>query len=794
MKSISVRIAEELGVQERQVDAAIGLLDEGATVPFISRYRKEVTGGLDDIQMRALEDRLRYLRELEDRRAAILKSIDEQDKLTPELAADINSADTKNRLEDLYLPYKPKRRTKGQIAREAGLLPLADQLQEDPNLAPEAEAIKYMVGGELNDGSEEAQKITDIKAALDGAKYILMERFSENAELLGRLRSFLKGEGVISARVMEGKQAEAAKFQDYFEHDESLKDIPSHRALAIFRGRNEGFLSIDITMGSEDDRSVAHPCESMIANFWNVSDQGRAADKWLSEVVRWTWRVKLLTHLETDLLGEIRERSEEEAIKVFASNLKDLLLAAPAGQKATIGLDPGMRTGCKVAVVDATGKVLDHCAIFPTPPQNKIREAELVLVGLCKKHNVGLIAIGNGTASRETDKFVGDVLKDHKDITAQKVMVNEAGASIYSASEFASKEFPDLDVTIRGAISIARRLQDPLAELVKIEPKSIGVGQYQHDVSQTQLARSLDAVVEDCVNAVGVEVNTASAPLLAAVSGLNQSIANNIVEFRDQNGVFTSRSDLKNVPRFGAKTFEQAAGFLRVANSENPLDASAVHPESYAVVEKIAEKNDRPISNLMGDSGFLRALKAVDYTDEKFGLPTVTDIISELDKPGRDPRPEFKTAKFQDGVEKISDLVPGMILEGTVTNVTNFGAFVDIGVHQDGLVHISALSNTFVKDPREVVKAGDIVKVKVMEVDAPRKRIGMSMRLDDTPSEKASVPGERRPSRRPAGAVTSQRSFDGGGASSNKGSSKGASEGTMAALFANANKNKKGRL
>jgi protein Tex len=794
MKSISVRIAEELGVQERQVDAAIGLLDEGATVPFISRYRKEVTGGLDDIQMRALEDRLRYLRELEDRRAAILKSIDEQDKLTPELAADINSADTKNRLEDLYLPYKPKRRTKGQIAREAGLLPLADQLQEDPNLAPEAEAIKYMVGGELNDGSEEAQKITDIKAALDGAKYILMERFSENAELLGRLRSFLKGEGVISARVMEGKQAEAAKFQDYFEHDEPLKDIPSHRALAIFRGRNEGFLSIDITMGSEDDRSVAHPCESMIANFWNVSDQGRAADKWLSEVVRWTWRVKLLTHLETDLLGEIRERSEEEAIKVFASNLKDLLLAAPAGQKATIGLDPGMRTGCKVAVVDATGKVLDHCAIFPTPPQNKIREAELVLVGLCKKHNVGLIAIGNGTASRETDKFVGDVLKDHKDITAQKVMVNEAGASIYSASEFASKEFPDLDVTIRGAISIARRLQDPLAELVKIEPKSIGVGQYQHDVSQTQLARSLDAVVEDCVNAVGVEVNTASAPLLAAVSGLNQSIANNIVEFRDQNGVFTSRSDLKNVPRFGAKTFEQAAGFLRVANSENPLDASAVHPESYAVVEKIAEKNDRPISNLMGDSGFLRALKAVDYTDEKFGLPTVTDIISELDKPGRDPRPEFKTAKFQDGVEKISDLVPGMILEGTVTNVTNFGAFVDIGVHQDGLVHISALSNTFVKDPREVVKAGDIVKVKVMEVDAPRKRIGMSMRLDDTPSEKASVPGERRPSRRPAGAVTSQRSFDGSGASSNKGSSKGASEGTMAALFANANKNKKGRL
>ncbi len=794
MKSISARIAEELGAQERQVEAAVGLLDEGATVPFIARYRKEVTGGLDDTQMRTLEERLRYLRELEDRRAAILKSIEEQDKMTPELAADIQSAETKNRLEDLYLPYKPKRRTKGQIAREAGLLPLAEQLLEDPSLAPEQEALKYVVGGELNDAGEEAQKISDIKAALDGAKYILMERFSENAELLGRLRSFLKTEGVISARVMEGKQDEAAKFQDYFEHDEPLKDIPSHRALAIFRGRNEGFLSIDITLGEEDDRSSAHPCEAMIADFWSVEDHGRPADKWLGEVVRWTWRVKLLTHLETDLLGEIRERSEEEAIKVFASNLKDLLLAAPAGQKATIGLDPGLRTGCKVAVVDATGKVLDHCAIFPTPPQNKIREAELVLVGLCKKHNVGLIAIGNGTASRETDKFVGDVLRDHKDITAQKVMVNEAGASVYSASEFAAKEFPDLDVTIRGAISIARRLQDPLAELVKIEPKSIGVGQYQHDVSQTQLARSLDAVVEDCVNAVGVEVNTASAPLLAAVSGLNQTIANNIVEFRDQNGVFKSRADLKNVPRFGAKTFEQAAGFLRVANGENPLDGSAVHPESYAVVEKIATKNDRPITNLMGDSGFLRALNAADYTDETFGLPTVTDIIGELDKPGRDPRPEFKTAKFQDGIEKISHLEPGMILEGTVTNVTNFGAFVDVGVHQDGLVHISALSNTFVKDPRDVVKAGDIVKVKVMEVDVPRKRIGMSMRMDDTPGEKTSGPGERKSSRRGGSGASSQRSFGGNNGGNSKGGNAGKSEGTMAALFAQANKNKKGRL
>ncbi|GAB3105629.1 RNA-binding transcriptional accessory protein [Aestuariicella hydrocarbonica] len=798
MKSISARIAEEIGAQEQQVNAAVSLLDEGATVPFIARYRKEVTGGLDDTQMRNLEERLRYLRELEDRRAAILKSIDEQGKLTPELTADINSAETKNRLEDLYLPYKPKRRTKGQIAKEAGLEPLANDLQADPTLAPEVEALKYIVGGELNDNSEEAQKITDLKAALDGAKYILMERFSEDANLLGRLRDFLKTEGTITARVMDGKQAEAAKFQDYFEHDEPLKSIPSHRALAMFRGRNEGFLSIAVTVGDAEDRTVAHPCEAMIADFWEIRDQGRAADKWLGEVVRWTWRVKLLTHLETDLLGEIRERAEEEAIHVFASNLKDLLLAAPAGQKATIGLDPGLRTGCKVAVVDATGKVLDHCAIYPTPPQNKVREAEAVLVNFCKKYDVGLIAIGNGTASRETDKFVGDMLKAHKDIQAQKVMVNEAGASVYSASAFAAKEFPDLDVTIRGAISIARRLQDPLAELVKIEPKSIGVGQYQHDVSQTQLARSLEAVVEDCVNAVGVEVNTASAPLLAAVSGLNQTLANNIVEFRDQNGVFTSREALKKVPRFGAKTFEQAAGFLRVAGSENPLDASAVHPESYSVVEKIAAKNARPISNLMGDSAFLRALKAADYTDEKFGVPTVTDIISELDKPGRDPRPEFKTARFQDGVEKLSDLEPGMILEGTVTNVTAFGAFVDVGVHQDGLVHISALSNTFVKDPREVVKAGDIVKVKVMEVDVARKRIGMSMRLDDTPGEQTSVAGERRPSRR-QNQGSSQRSFGGNGerkssaGRSGGGQSKSA-EGTMAALFAQANKKKNGRL
>jgi len=731
--SISQRIADELHVKEQQVSAAVALLDEGATVPFISRYRKEVTGGLDDSQMRTLEERLRYLRELEERRAAILKSIAEQEKLTPELERDILLADTKNRLEDLYLPFKPKRRTKGQIAREAGLEPLAEGLLADPTLAPEVEAAKYF-NAEHN--------INDVKSALDGAKYILMEKFSEDAELLGRLRLFLHNEATLSSRAVAEKQNDASqevqKFRDYFEHDEALKGVPSHRALAMFRGRNEGVLTLAIKVGDEDAGSTnkGHPCETMIAEHWNVQDKNRAADTWLAEVVRWTWRVKLLTHLETDLLSELREKAEDGAIKVFASNLKDLLLAAPAGQKATIGLDPGMRTGVKVAVVDATGKVVDHCVMYPTPPLNKIAESEAILIHLCKKHNVGLIAIGNGTASRETEKFAKDVLKKHKDITASTVIVSEAGASVYSASEFAAKEFPDLDVTIRGAISIARRLQDPLAELVKIDPKSIGVGQYQHDVSQSQLARSLDAVVEDCVNAVGVEVNTASAALLARVSGLNTTLANNIVEFRNQNGAFPSRAALKKVPRFGEKTFEQAAGFLRVAGGENPLDASAVHPESYSVVEKIAAKNTRELKGIIGDSSFLRGLKAADYIDEKFGVPTVTDIIKELDKPGRDPRPEFKTAQFQDGVEEISDLVPGMILEGTVTNVTNFGAFVDIGVHQDGLVHISALSHNFIKDPREAVKAGDIVKAKVMEVDVARKRIALSLRLDDTPGEK----------------------------------------------------------
>ncbi|MBB3169944.1 Tex family protein [Simiduia aestuariiviva] len=767
MKSIALRIAEELSVNEAQVVAAVALLDEGATVPFISRYRKEVTGGLDDTQMRNLEDRLRYLRELEDRRATILKSIEEQDKLTDTLAAQIAGADTKTELEDLYLPYKPKRRTKAMIAREAGLEPLALGLLEDPSQDPEAEAAKFF---------NPEHKIEDTKAALDGAKQILMEKFSEDAQLLGKLRDFLKQEAHITAKLIDGKEDEGAKFRDYFEHSELLKDIPSHRALALFRARNEGILTLAMTVGDEEANRLSHPCEPMVADHWQVKDLGRPADKWLAECVRWTWRVKLLTHLETDLFNEVRERAEEGAIGVFASNLKDLLLAAPAGQKATIGLDPGLRTGVKVAVVDATGKVLDHGAMFPTPPQNKIREAEAMLVAFCKKYDVGLIAIGNGTASRETDKFVGDVLKAHKDIKAQKVMVNEAGASVYSASEFAAKEFPDLDVTIRGAISIARRLQDPLAELVKIDPKSIGVGQYQHDVSQVQLARSLDAVVEDCVNAVGVEVNTASSALLARVSGLNQTLASNIVEFRDNNGAFKSRDQLKKVPRLGEKTFEQAAGFLRIRDGENPLDASGVHPESYAVVERIAGSQSRNLKGIIGDTQFLRSVKANDFVDEKFGLPTITDILKELDKPGRDPRPEFKTAQFTDGVEEIKDLEPGMILEGTVTNVTNFGAFVDVGVHQDGLVHISALSNTFVKDPRDVVKAGDIVKVKVMEVDIPRKRIGLSMRMDDQPGEKVSGGKQQR------SAKTHNRT-----AAPAK-----TTEGTMAALFAQAkSKNKR---
>ncbi|WP_299939640.1 Tex family protein [uncultured Microbulbifer sp.] len=730
MLDINVRIAEELNVRPQQVTSAVSLLDEGATVPFIARYRKEVTGALDDTQLRTLEDRLRYLRELEERRGAILKSIDEQGKLTQELTRQINDAETKNRLEDLYLPYKPKRRTKGQIAIEAGLEPLADALIKDPGLDPAAEAQQY-----LNPDHEDASlQVKDSKAALDGAKFILMERFAEDAELLGRLRDFLKRDGQVRSKLLEGKEEEGAKFRDYFNYAEDWSQVPSHRALAIFRGRNAGILAVSVGLPEEAEApaSAGHPCEVMVSKHVDICDQGRPADRWLGEVVRWTWRIKLGTALETDLLGSLREKAEEEAIRVFSHNLKDLLLAAPAGQKATIGLDPGLRTGVKVAVVDATGKLLDHTAIFPTPPQNRLQESAAIIAALCGKYRVGLIAIGNGTASRETDKFVGETIKQYK-LSAQKVMVNEAGASVYSASASAAREFPDLDVTIRGAISIARRLQDPLAELVKIEPKSIGVGQYQHDVSQVQLARSLDAVVEDCVNGVGAELNSASAPLLTRVSGLTATIAGNIVSYRDQHGAFTNRQQLLKVSRLGPKAFEQAAGFLRIGNGENPLDRSGVHPEAYLVVRRIAEKNNREINALIGDAAFLRRLNPADYTDEQFGVPTVTDIIAELEKPGRDPRPQFRTARFEEGVEGIKDLRVGMVLEGTVTNVTNFGAFVDIGVHQDGLAHISALSEKFVKDPREVVKAGDIVKVKVMEVDTARKRIGLSMRLSDEP-------------------------------------------------------------
>ncbi|MFT4823072.1 MAG: hypothetical protein ACI9J0_000988 [Cryomorphaceae bacterium] len=729
IKPIPQLIADELGVREAQISAAVKLLDEGATVPFISRYRKEVTDGLDDTQMRQIEERLNYLRELDDRRQTILKSVEEQGKLSPQLKQSILEADTKNRLEDLYLPYKQKRRTKAQIAKEAGLEPLALALLEDPSLEPERLAANYL---------NPDLAITDGKAALDGAKQILMEKFAENADLLAALRLFLHENALLAARLVEGKENEGAKFKDYFEHTEPLAKTPSHRALAMFRGRNEGILNINLIMDVDQKPTDAHPCEAMIADFWQIKFLERPADKWLAETVRWTWRVKLLTHLQTDLFGALREIAEREAIRVFADNLKDLLLAAPAGAKATIGLDPGLRTGVKVAVIDANGKVLDHGAIFPTLPQKRTQEAEATLLHMIRKYNVALIAIGNGTASRETDKFVGDLLSSNPELSVQKVIVNEAGASIYSASELAAKEFPDLDVTIRGAVSIARRLQDPLAELVKIDPKSIGVGQYQHDVSQVMLARQLDSVVEDCVNAVGVDVNTASTPLLARVSGLNQTIANNIVSLRDEKGSFANRRALLKVARFGDKTFEQAAGFLRVMNGDNPLDASAVHPEAYSVVESIAANQECDVSSLIGDSALLRSINPERYTTDLLGLPTVKDIIAELDKPGRDPRPEFKVAEFKEGVEKISHLKPDMILEGTITNVTNFGAFVDVGVHQDGLVHISALANSFVKDPRDVVKAGDIVKVKVIEVDETRKRIALTMRLTDKASESES--------------------------------------------------------
>lgn len=726
MLTIVDRIAQELAVAPRQVNAAIQLLDEGSTVPFISRYRKEVTGGLDDGQLRHLEERLGYLRELEDRRSSVLKSIEEQGKLTPELAAAIQAADTKTRLEDLYLPFKQKRRTKGQIAIEAGIQPLAEALLANPQLNPEQEALKY-----LNPAEDFKEAFVDSKGVLEGAKYILMERFAEDPELVGNLRAYMQAEAKLISTVVKDKETEGAKFRDYFNNADSLKNAPSHRVLAMLRGRNEGFLNLSIDVEQAPEASL-HPCEVLTAKHVGIQNKQRPADAFLSEVVHWTWKVKLHTKLETDLLGDLRQAAETEAIRVFAHNLKDLLLAAPAGQRATLGLDPGLRTGVKVAVIDNTGQFVDHTTIYPHAPRNQWNEAIAALAKLAAKHQIELIAIGNGTASRETDKLAADLIKQHPELNLQKVVVSEAGASVYSASETAAKEFPDLDVTIRGAVSIARRLQDPLAELVKIEPKSIGVGQYQHDVSQVQLAKNLDTVVEDCVNSVGVEVNTASAALLRRVAGLNQTIADNIVEFRNKNGRFTSRKSLLNVPRLGAKTFEQAAGFLRIHGGENPLDSSAVHPEAYSVVEAIAAKTKTPLQNLIGNTALLKAVNAAEFTNEKFGLPTVTDILSELDKPGRDPRPAFKMASFKEGVETLADLKVDMMLEGVVTNVTNFGAFVDIGVHQDGLVHISMLANHFVKDPHTVVKAGDIVKVKVLEVDQARKRIALTMRLEES--------------------------------------------------------------
>ena len=787
MIDIAETIANELNVKTKQVIAAITLLDEGATVPFISRYRKEVTGGLDDVQMRNLQERLGYLRELETRREAILKLIDEQDKLTPELKRDILAADSKTRLEDLYLPYKQKRRTKGQIAIEAGIEPLADALLNNPQLDPVAEAAKY-----LNTSADFKQAFEETKGVLDGAKYVLMERFAEDANLVGELREFMTDRGQLTSAVVAGKEQDAAKYKDYFENADAVKKMPSHRILAMLRGRNEGFLQLKVD--APEDGSDTHPCEYRIAKHNGIRSQNRAADAWLNEVVRWTWKIKLQLKLETEMLTELRQRAEVDAINVFGQNLKDLLLAAPAGQKATMGLDPGLRTGVKIAVIDNTGKFLDETAIFPHAPRNQWDASIATLAKMAAKHHVNLLAIGNGTASRETDKLCGELMSKYPELGLQKVMVSEAGASVYSASEIAAAEFPDLDVTVRGAISIARRLQDPLAELVKIDPKSIGVGQYQHDVNQTLLAKNLDSVVEDCVNSVGVEVNTASAEILSHVAGLNKTIAQNIVNYRDENGVFTNRKQLKKVPRLGEKAFEQAAGFIRIRGSNNPLDASAVHPESYSVVEEMLKDLKCEIKQLIGNKQNLSNIQAERYTNEKFGLPTVTDIIAELDKPGLDPRPEFKTATFKEGVEKISDLVPGMILEGTVSNVTHFGSFVDIGVHQDGLVHISAMSDKFIKDPHEVVKAGEIVKVKVMEVDQARKRIALSLRLDD-PLEPAEANSGKKQSSKPDPRQSTQRKSTNNHRSNNERAVKPTTSNSpvnnaFAEAFANAKKDK----
>ena len=722
-QQISQIIAAELQVQAAQILAAVQLLDDGNTIPFIARYRKEATGGLDDTQLRHFESRLIYLRELEERRQSILKSIEEQGKLTDELREHIIQAQSKTELEDLYLPYKPKRRTKGQIAQEAGLAPLADLLWNAPENDPETIAADYI---------NTEKGFADTKAVLDGARYILMERFAEDAQLLAKVRQYLQQSAVIFSRVLEGKETEGVKFQDYFQHQELLRNVPSHRALAMFRGRNEGILQLGLNADPEAEEGSRHSyCEDIIRQHLNVRLNNLPADKWREQVIAWTWKIKIALHLETELMGALREKAEEEAINVFARNLSALLMAAPAGSKNTMGLDPGLRTGVKVAVVDNTGKVLSTETVYPHTGQTSAAQA--VIDQLIKQYRIELIAIGNGTASRETERFAKDIIQDMPVNKPQTVVVSEAGASVYSASELAAQEFPEMDVSLRGAVSIARRLQDPLAELVKIDPKSIGVGQYQHDVNQTQLARKLDAVVEDCVNAVGVDLNTASAPLLARVAGMSKTLAQNIVAYRDENGRFDSREQLKKVPRLGPKAFEQCAGFMRIANGKNPLDASGVHPEAYPVVEKILQASGQSIQNLIGNAAIVRQLDAATFTDERFGLPTVLDIFKELEKPGRDPRGEFKTAVFMEGVEEISDLKVGMILEGTVTNVTNFGAFVDIGVHQDGLVHISSLSDKFVEDPHQVVKSGDIVKVKVLDVDVPRKRIALTMRLDETP-------------------------------------------------------------
>lgn len=741
-------IAAELQVRPEQVIATVKLIDEGNTVPFIARYRKEVTGGLDDTQLRQLDARLIYLRDLNERRHSILKSIQEQGKLTPELAAAIEQAETKTRLEDLYLPFKPKRRTKGQIAIEAGLAPLAQQLWEVADQDPEQAALAYV---------NTEKGIADTKTALEGARAILIEQIAEDAQLLAIIRHYLQHNAQLQAQVIAGKEEQAQKFADYFHYQEPISRIPSHRALALLRGRNEGFLTLTLNaepLAAEPNR-YSH-CEQLITEHYGLSLTNNAADTWRKQVIGWAWRVKIANHMETEFISALKERAELDAIDVFARNLTDLLMAAPAGPKATLGIDPGLRTGCKVAVVDATGKVLATETIYPHPPHKQYDKAQAQLLKLIHTYAVDLIAIGNGTASRETDTLVQDLITSHQ-LSVQKMVVSEAGASVYSASELAAKEFAHLDVSLRGAVSIARRLQDPLAELVKIDPKAIGVGQYQHDVSQALLAKRLDAVVEDCVNAVGVDVNTASAALLTRVAGLSSTLAHNIVAYRDENGRFARRTELKKVPRLGAKAFEQCAGFLRIMDGANPLDASAVHPEAYAIVKKIAEQNQQKVSDLIGNSSFLRQLNAADYVEEGFGIPTVSDIIKELDKPGRDPRPEFKTAQFSAHITQPSDLKIGMILEGVVSNVASFGAFVDIGVHQDGLVHISALSDRFVSDPHQIVKAGDIVKVKVMEVDLARQRIALSMRLND--ETHATKPNEEKPQqpKRQAGNTQNKR-------------------------------------